>query len=162
MVAVVVGFPIGPYNRTFTTIYRTGDSSEMSRQSSETRYGKWSETKPSDPPYEWKGFVDIPLSESDKVRFKEWNVEADDILSLIETAVTDGYKLSVTLDTRNSCYQASLTGLAGAPANVGNTMSGRGGSPVKSLAVLMYKHFEIAQQGVWGNTVSPGNKDDIS
>jgi|WetSurMetagenome_2_1015567.scaffolds.fasta_scaffold195024_2 hypothetical protein len=134
----------------------------MSGTSSQKFSKKSPQESASSPKHEWKGFIDVPLTTEDKARFEIWRGEAEDLLAAVGAAVADGYKLSVSYDQRNNCFQAALTGMLGAAENVGFTMVGRAGTPDKAIAVVMFKHFELAQQGPWSNLVGPGRGDDIS
>jgi hypothetical protein len=134
----------------------------MSRASSERRARNGASKSDSAPAYEWKGFIEIPLDSEAKKQFEVWLGGPDDLLQAIEDAVGDGYKLSVSYDVRNSCFQAALTGVSETCPNRGYTTSGRASLASKAIAVVMFKHFGLAEGGLWENVSAPHQKDDIS
>lgn len=110
----------------------------------------------------WVGYADISLTPQDKARFKAEYVPTVDLLGAIAASVEQGYKVSLSHDEKHGTCQASLTAQAADSPNAGYTMSGRAGDVLTALAVVMFKHWDIARGGSWGAVTQEVGGNDIS
>ena len=103
-----------------------------------------------DPSGEWKDYVDIPLSDSQKEGIKS------DVLgglrpdpTFVQAMLDIGYKLSFAPDGRGGGIIATATGKTDPCPNIGYSMSGRGPDVLGALAMLEYKVEDLCHWGAW-------------
>ncbi len=119
--------------------------------------------KAAKPAYDgWKAFVALELTQSMKEAYKAWLVEDDIIWVWLDARLAGGYKLSLSFDTYNSSYIASLTCRSASDRNQGLTLTARGGEWFKALRVLSWKD-SVFLEHVWDNVPvgHPRSTDDI-
>jgi len=96
------------------------------------------------------GFVDIPLSEHDKLAIQGWLTEGRlDIGSFVCQLAEYGYKFSLVTDFEHSSSIATATGKGEGNANLGYALSARGPSPEAAILVLWYKVCQLCDWGAW-------------
>lgn len=95
---------------------------------------------------DWKGFVDVKLTGSEKENYAAWDVHDGDLWVLLVDAIVAGHKLSVTYNKQNDQFVASLTGAATAGNSAGYTLSAFAHVWYEALRVLMFKHVVILGQ----------------
>lgn len=108
---------------------------------------------------DWQGFVDIILSQGDKEKLASESLLPDDFVGVLEYFHQNGYKISFSPDKAHQCVIATITGVEDDCLNVGYSLSGRGPSIEKALAVLWYKHSVLASEGLWSNVGSDRGGD---
>lgn len=121
----------------------------MSRRSSEQRGkrrantgGRYSE--------DFKGFVDVVLTDRDREDIAALLAsEPLDFTGFIQTALEDGYKISVAGDFEHGQVIATLTGRSDTCDNKGYALSGRGPDVLGALACLYHKHATKCNYGPW-------------
>ena len=98
---------------------------------------------------DWHGFVDVPLSQQDKETLAEASFSAEDASVFLESATTQGYKVSVSPDWARNCCIATVTGSGDKCPNLGWSMSARGPDAHGALMALAYKMDVITKWGAW-------------
>jgi hypothetical protein len=122
----------------------------MSRRSSEARQGKARKNGLSEYTGSWVGFVDLPLTDTEKEHLQAF--APDDYPSFdafLASVLEDGYKFSVVRDEKHACVIATLTGKGEGCVNAGYSLSARGPDFVGAVLVLWYKHVEICDGARW-------------
>lgn len=127
----------------------------MSRRSSEALQKKRSNGL-KDFSGEWKGFVDVLLTDDLKEHARTWSESEEysfeDAATLL---LEDGYKLTLSPDTKHNCVIATATGKAAACINVGYSLSARGPNASAATAVLFYKIYVLLQGQSWEGYEAP-------
>lgn len=93
-------------------------------------------------------FVRCELSTEDKQRLAKQEFDTDRVFDQLHALVAAGYKFSVSLQSDQSAYLASLYDRDQDSSAVGYTLTGRGRSVPNAIAALFYKHFDLLD-GVW-------------
>lgn len=96
---------------------------------------------------DWKGFLEVELTATQKAELREMDLAVEFPLSLIKTFVAQGYKLSFGLDKDEVTYRAALTDVDPVSPMCGYTLTGRGGDVDNAFASLLYKHQHILTKG---------------
>lgn len=114
--------------------------------------------KPAKKERQFNGFVNCELDKETKELAKAWIKSQKDFDSIMERLL-DGYKLSISQDLYNDCYQASLTCTAEDNPNTGWCLVGRGPSYLAAIGMVAYKHL-IVLEGQWGESEKRGGRDE--
>lgn len=130
----------------------------MSRRSSESRNGKARKNGLAKYSNEWKGFVDVQLSEDDKARIAG-DVEGGEIdfWKVLASWIDEGYKLSISPDTAHNCVIATITSRLDGDPNFGYSLSARGPNAEGAVAALYYKDHVILEDGLWSLAETKSN-----
>ena len=123
----------------------------MSGTSSNAKYGKAKSRKSTRDRQEWQGYIDIALTEEDRVQIGTGELEPADFVGLLEELTTTGYKVSFSPDAAHQCVICTATGVGDECLNAGYSLSARGPDLSGALAVLWHKHGIMAQGGLWAN-----------
>lgn len=103
-------------------------------------------------PRDWQQyeFVDIRLSEGDKAKFLDWqSKQGDNVYAELDSLLRANYKLSSSYDEANKCNIVSLTCREIGDVNYGFVLSSRAATIWDALALTLYKHFEMCDDGDW-------------
>jgi len=95
---------------------------------------------------EFKGFISCELSEKQRQALKAIPISLEELDNTLTKLIEDNYKVSMSWDTYNSCYQAFLSTTDDQSEHSGWILSGRGSTASKSLKQLFYKHFTILKE----------------
>lgn len=98
----------------------------------------------------WEGFAKVEMSDEDKEKFGEWELEDEDVFILMADLLNTGYKLTLSFSEQNNSYNAALTCKDKSSTNSGYTMSAYATAWYQALRVLLYKHTVICG-GDWTN-----------
>lgn len=110
---------------------------------------------------QWGGFINIRLTDEDKVAFREW--QRSERLStgdLLDGCLRDGLQISFTYDSENWCYMVTLTGKGWLDSPLRCAMTTRGETFTDALDLALFKHLEMANED-WGQYKSSGWKSEI-
>lgn len=99
----------------------------------------------------WKGFLDCELTSHDKEILSSLDIELEYPPTDWLWVVTQGYKVSMSQDKKNHSYICSMTDVDESSGWCGYTLTGRGSTPQKAWAALMYKHRTKMPEGWVGN-----------
>jgi hypothetical protein len=109
---------------------------------------------------EWGGFINVAMSEEEKTAARSWIMAfTGEVDSYLSDAVWEGLKLSVSADVSNECFIATFTGLPYEGSKLRSSLSARGATMWEATALLVYKHYVLAE-GNWGQFMSSGKKKD--
>lgn len=95
-------------------------------------------------------FVSCTLSAEDKKAFTAWHKQhANDWFSLLTDLVGSGYKFTLSEDATNDCFIASVTCKEERNPNVNKCLSARSNDAAEAMALLMFKHHVLSDNGIW-------------
>jgi len=99
---------------------------------------------------EFKGFVDFTVSDAEHEAFDEWVKEAEEVLFWkgLMARLEGGYKLSLSADTSNECYIATLICNVHGSADAGYCLTARDDSAFGAMMLLFWKD-EVLLKGEW-------------
>lgn len=97
-----------------------------------------------DQKFEFKGFVNLRLSEDDKGQILEAKRNLEIMMQDCGALIYNGYKLSFNYDRYSGAQQVTLTCMAADDPNYGYAISARHPDLDVALATLLYKHYELA------------------
>jgi len=96
------------------------------------------------------GFVDLTLSEHDKVVLADYVADRSvDVGAFICSLAEQGYKFSLVTDFEHSSSIATATGKNESCPNNGYALSARGPDPAAAVIVLWYKVVHLADWEGW-------------
>lgn len=104
----------------------------------------------SDVKFEFKGFVNLRLSEDDKGQILEAKRNVEIMMQDCGALIYNGYKLSFNYDRYSGAQQVTLTCTAPDDPNYGYAISARHPDLDTALATLLYKHYELAN-AIWSS-----------
>lgn len=120
------------------------DESSTASASTEQRY-----LLPADAP--WGGFLNARLDGEHKERFQDWfSSEGSRVWQALDDVLSEGVKVSLSFDAENSAYVAALTGRLCLSLKQRWVAQGRASTWEEAVAVVLYKHFVLAE-GNWDN-----------
>jgi len=93
-------------------------------------------------------FVRCDLSVEDKYRLGQQEFDPGRVFDQIHALVEVGYKFSVSLQSDQKAYIASLFDRDEESKTKGYTLTGRGRSVPNAIAALLFKHYDLLD-GVW-------------
>lgn len=96
----------------------------------------------------WRGFVNVELTDTQKKAVKATLGEGAAHWTRVLDLVSDGHKLSVSWDERNTSFVFAMTCRDPQDDNRGLTLTARGGSLASAVAAWVYKHDTILK-GRW-------------
>lgn len=96
-------------------------------------------------------FINIRLSDDDKLTLSSWEEPGGDFLMELERLVDNGYKVSFSYDMRNVAWLVSLTGSKACTVeeNQGKCMVSRGSSLPKAFNSMMFKLQKYCPDGLF-------------
>lgn len=101
---------------------------------------------------EWRGFIDVKMTDAEKEMFSQWDVHDHDLFVLLSEAVAQGHKLSLTFNKQNDTFVCSFTGNEGTDKHEGYTLSAYGGDWYIAVRALVFKHV-ILLESDWKKAV---------
>lgn len=104
-------------------------------------------------PADWQkfDFVEIRLTDADKADFKaKYAKDAQLFFGELDGLSKNGYKVSLSYDTSNNCVIASLTCREASDPNFNFVLTARAGDTWEALALVLYKHLFMCDDGDWG------------
>jgi len=95
-------------------------------------------------------FINRTLTVAEDDSFIKWfqgkDRQAD---NAIEQAFADEYKVSLSYDEKNNCFIASMVSKAEKSLNTNKCLMARSDSWLEAIAMVVYKHHVIFNQGAW-------------
>jgi len=98
--------------------------------------------------FQFRGFVDVKLSDVQRDAFSSWDVHDEELYEIVATVVQGGFKLSTTYNSGNDTFTATLTGQNGTGDADGYSMSSFAPDWYNALRLLVFKHTVILE-GDW-------------
>lgn len=97
----------------------------------------------------WGGFLNARLDAEGKERFNDWFADVGSkVWQLLDDAVSEGLKYSLAYDAENEAYIATLTGRLCLSLKQRWAASARAGTWEEATALVLWKHFVLAE-GNW-------------
>lgn len=93
-------------------------------------------------------FVNYELDKEEQQECKAHVWTSDDLDNFLLEAVSDGYRVSFSYDSKGECYTAYMSSTSPSGPNAGLILTGRGSSPIKSGKQLWWKH-NVSLQRDW-------------
>lgn len=93
-------------------------------------------------------WVNYDLTVSDKERLSDKELRSHLAGFDVESLVVEGFKYSCGVDTKNSCYIASLTDKSEGSLFRDHCLTGRGATPAAARISLLFRHLVLAE-GDW-------------
>lgn len=95
-------------------------------------------------------FVNRTLNVAEDAAFVEWFQNKDRRAdAAIEEAFADEYKVSISYDEKNNCFVAAMTYKGEKGVNLNKSLGARSDSWLEAIAMAVYKHHVIFEQGEW-------------
>jgi hypothetical protein len=88
----------------------------------------------------WRGFVDVKMTDEEKQLFAQWDVHDNDLFLLMSEAVAAGHKLSISFNKQNDTFVCSFTGNDGTGKHEGYTLTAYAGDWYIAVRALVFKH----------------------
>jgi len=106
--------------------------------------------------YKKQRYVDITLSQADKVNIKKLVEDDAEIISLLSKCAAEGYSLTIKISMGRRGFTVLVNGAGTKEAN-GYIMSSSAQTPMVALAVALYK---LDTKVDWGKWAEDGDDDD--
>lgn len=118
-------------------------------------------TKPKFTNPDFKGFVNISLTEELKVTIKNQPFSPEVFEQELFKLVEFGWAVKFAPDDYNNCYQCTLTQTLRDHKDYGCFLSGRGSSPAKAFKQMLYLFLNVCDGELLPNLVEkPGGEYD--
>jgi len=118
-----------------------------------------SQTRRASSPYsDQSTFINRELTQAETVDLRIWRDDFETVEREWGQALTDGYKINTKHDDYNDCFAAFALPGEGS-VNAGYILAGRGGTPYRAVAQLIYKHA-VVFRGTWTVSGGSGQGDD--
>lgn len=101
-------------------------------------------------------FVDVKLSTDQREAFKQWTPTGEELWSLLQQTVFEGYRVGCSWSGEHQSFTVSLTGREGTGSNQGLCVTSFAKDLYRAVALAMFKHYTVCE-GVWS---SGGVTDD--
>jgi hypothetical protein len=118
--------------------------------------GEKSKAHPTFPITEW---VSCELTDDEKANLKGREVSDAECMEALADIIGQGFKLSVSYDSRSDCVGVYLTSPEKGPGGVTVCLSARAPLLGQALSVLFYKHY-TKLGGDWGTAGKEGRVKD--
>lgn len=105
--------------------------------------GKKSTSKPQST-LEWKGFVDVSLTDADREVLRETRIDLDETMLLLVDVINTGHKVSFSKKADKPSVVCTFTGTLDNAQNAGWALSSFAPDLLSAMRVNLYKHFTIA------------------
>jgi hypothetical protein len=97
-------------------------------------------------------FINYRLSAEDQEWLRACDTGVDFPLTHLLVLVEEGYKFSLSNDSKNSTYVASITDRLPNSEYQNYCLTGRGASPLDAWVALAYRHAVVGRDG-WGQFI---------
>lgn len=97
----------------------------------------------------WGGFLNARMDDARKAQFDDWFTNySSKVWSSLDDAVGEGLKFSLSYDAENEAYVATLTGRLCLSLDQRWAASARAGTWEEACALVLFKHYVLAE-GNW-------------
>lgn len=96
---------------------------------------------PANRPFHGYVQIDLDKAQTEDCKSRKWDAET--FATSLQRLVVDGYRVTLSEDTYNECYQATITPQDVKHKHAGWHLSGRGSNVAKALKQLVYIHYEV-------------------
>lgn len=94
---------------------------------------------------EWKGYVNVEFTESDKQNFRVFNVDDSLVSETMAEALSRGYKVSVVQSSEDGTYKGTIHSAYAGQPDSGYAASAWQGTPSDAIAAVVFIVSMIAQ-----------------
>lgn len=133
----------------------------MSRAEEVAKHGRTPSASKGQAGNAWRGFVDIPLTDDHKDQIRSMEDDPAEMWQIVRWIVEGGYKLSISMDDKHHCATVAMTCRLEGHRNENQTLTGRGPDVTTALNVVWFKHYVLAQDGLWDSVASERTLPDI-
>lgn len=112
-----------------------------------------------DEEFEWKGFINVNLTNEQKAQFAAWDIEDGDVWEGLATYAQYGYKINLSFNRQNDKFNITFTGQPVCGVNSGFAVSAFASSPYNAARVGLFKISVVLPED-WSQ-YDPGDADDI-
>jgi hypothetical protein len=99
---------------------------------------------------DWKGYVNVYLSDDEKKRIKDEDAGLDELMLWAAGMVSLGYRFTLSWDDYSDCFKAQMSGdFVDLGDNAGKAISFRHVEPEIAIAALRYAIDELFGRGDW-------------
>lgn len=109
--------------------------------------------------FEWKGFVNVNLTQEQKEAFAAWDIQDADVWDGLATYAQTGYKVQLSFNRQNDKFNCTFTGQSSCGDNSGYAVSAFANSPYQACRVGLFKVSSVLPE-VWSEYDS-GEADEI-
>jgi hypothetical protein len=88
---------------------------------------------------DWKGFVDVKLTDEHRLQLDVWDIHDGDIFDGLATYGEGGYKFSLTYQKQQDSWVATYTGQDTAGKNAGYSVTAYAPTPYDAMRTLLFK-----------------------
>lgn len=103
---------------------------------------------------EWKGYVNLSLTDGQKAGFSAWIVGTEIWENAVPTLIEGGYVVSIAYDDYNQSVVAGLYCVNPDDPNAGWKLTARGEYPDVALSRVVYIHL-VLLEGNWSDSFHP-------
>lgn len=107
---------------------------------------------------EFKGYINLDLSDADKERFGFW-ITSPEATEMFDAAVTDGVNISVKIDPKGTGFIASATQRREDSPNAGLCVTARARAPELAMWRVVFCLALLYAGGDWESTQPRANPD---
>lgn len=100
---------------------------------------------------EWMlNFVDWRLDAEEKKAFNAYyDKQGTELLSEANTLLQSNYKMTISYDENNNSFLCTLVPKDEKDPNKGWALTSRAADPFKAIAISLWKHFHLCDDGEW-------------
>jgi len=110
---------------------------------------------------DFRGFININLTDEDKSSIKSITYEPSDAFMDLDRLSDDGFKLTFSYDDYNRCYQVIAARKDRDNPDYGIMLAARGSTALKALRQWMYIQDRLIGESTWTDMLSPVNRYDL-
>lgn len=109
------------------------------------------------PPFKWLGYKNIHIPEIMRESAQAFCTDEKNVWFSFNQLLIKGYTVKVYFDKKQESFKCTLTCQSHEEANFGYAMSSYAGDWYTSLAICIYKHYELADED-WSSIESKASK----
>jgi len=103
-------------------------------------------------------FVSCELSQEEKDSLKSSILSPEEIIDLLDTMQSEGYRVAISHDSRSDCVGIYVTAVDADHENAGLALSSRGPNLSAAATVLSFKHYHKLGED-WRSGLSSESRD---
>lgn len=94
--------------------------------------------------YEWKGFVNVTITDKYRSTFETWERDDDLVIGAVLSAVEEVGKLSFSFDRRQGCFIAALTVTNTKRSDAGFCVTARSTDMFRAMRRVVFLYWQVA------------------
>lgn len=96
----------------------------------------------------WKGFVNVSLTNEQKEQLGAWDIQDGDVWDGVATYCEAGYKVTLSYNSANKNFTATVIGGEGSGKNAGRAVSAFAPTPYQAMRTVLFK-VSVLLPDVW-------------